>query len=48
MNWLAWRDQRDWHQRMPTDERRDRAKVNEAVRDGLRLGPLRPAGSADL
>ncbi len=30
------------------DERRDRAKVNEAVRDGLRLGPLRPAGSADL
>ncbi len=29
-------------------ERRDRAKVNEAVRDGLRLGPLRPAGSADL
>jgi hypothetical protein len=56
MNWLAWRDQRDWtadiyigafdrHQRMPPDERRDRAKVNEAVRDGLRLGPLRPAGS---
>ena len=27
------------------DERRDRAKVNEAVRDGLRRGPLRPAGS---
>jgi hypothetical protein len=23
-------------------ERRDRAKVNEAVRDCLRLGPLRP------
>jgi len=33
---------------LPPDERRDRAKVNEAVRDGLRLGPLRPAGSADL
>ena len=30
------------------DERRDRAKVNEAVRDGLKLGPLHPAGSADL
>ena len=33
---------------LPPDERRDRTKVNEAVRDGLRLGPLRPAGSADL
>src|SRR6266436_4124692 len=33
---------------LPPDERRDRAKVNEAVRDGLRLGPLRPGGSADL
>ena len=33
---------------LPPDERRDRAKVNAAVRDGLRLGPLRPAGSADL
>jgi len=32
---------------LPPDERRDRTKVNEAVRDGLRLGPLRPAGSAD-
>jgi hypothetical protein len=30
------------------DERRDRAKGNEAVRDVLKLGPLRPAGSADL
>ena len=30
---------------LPPDERRDRAKVNAAV---LRLGPLRPAGSADL
>jgi hypothetical protein len=29
------------------DERRDRAKVNEAVRAGLKLGPLRPAGSPD-
>ena len=28
---------------LPPDERRDRAKVNEAVRDGLKLGPLRPA-----
>jgi hypothetical protein len=34
----------------PTKERafrqngRDRAKVDEAVRDGVRLGPLRPAG----
>jgi hypothetical protein len=25
---------------LPPDERRDRAKVNEAVREGLRLGPL--------
>ena len=33
---------------LPPDERRDRAKVNAAVRDGLRLGPLRSAGSADL
>ena len=32
---------------LPPDERRDRAKVNAAVRDGLRLGPLRPAGSED-
>jgi hypothetical protein len=32
---------------LPPDERRDRAKVNEAVREGLRLGPLRPAGSED-
>src|SRR6266436_2525033 len=32
---------------LPPDERRDRAKVNEAVRDGIALGPLRPAGSAD-
>jgi hypothetical protein len=29
---------------LPPDERRDRAKVNEAVRDGLALGPSRPAG----
>jgi hypothetical protein len=33
---------------LPPDERRDREKVTAAVRDGLRLGPLRPAGSADL
>jgi hypothetical protein len=33
---------------LPPDERRDRAKVNEAVREGLRLGPLRPAASAEL
>jgi hypothetical protein len=33
---------------LPSDERRDRAKVNEAAREGLRLGPLRSAGSADL
>jgi hypothetical protein len=32
---------------LPPDERRDRAKVNAAVRDDLRLGPLRPAGSED-
>ena len=31
---------------LPPNERRDRAKVNEAVRDGLKLGPL-PAGSED-
>ena len=30
------------------DERRDRAKVNAAVWDGLALGELRPAGSVDL
>jgi hypothetical protein len=29
---------------LPPDERRDRAKVNEAVPDGLKLGLLRPAG----
>ena len=33
---------------LPPEERRDRVKVNEAVRDGLRRGPLRPAGSKDL
>ena len=33
---------------LPHDERRDRAKVNEAVREGLRLAPLRPSGTADL
>ncbi len=33
---------------LPPDERRDRAKVNEAVRERIRLDPLRPAGSADL
>jgi hypothetical protein len=33
---------------LPPDERRDRAKVNEAVRDGLKRGPLRPVGSEDL
>jgi len=32
---------------LPPDERRDRPRTNEAVRDGLKLGPLRPAGSAD-
>jgi hypothetical protein len=32
---------------LPPEERLDRAKVNEAVRDGLALGPLCPAGSAD-
>ena len=29
------------------EERRDRLTVNEAVRNGLKLGPLRPAGTAD-
>jgi hypothetical protein len=33
---------------LPPEERRDRPKVNQAVRDGLKLGPLRPAGSEDL
>jgi hypothetical protein len=33
---------------LPPAERRDRAKVNEAVRERIRLDPLRPAGSADL
>jgi hypothetical protein len=32
---------------LPPEERCDRAKVNAAVRDGLALGPLRPAGTAD-
>jgi hypothetical protein len=32
---------------LPPDERLDRAKVNEAVREGLKRGPLRPAGSKD-
>jgi hypothetical protein len=32
---------------LPPEERRDREKVNAAVRDGLRLGLLRPAGTAD-
>src|SRR5258708_15472073 len=31
---------------MPPDERRDRTKVNEAVRERLRLGPQRPPASA--
>jgi len=29
---------------LPPEERRDRVRFNEAVRDGLRRGPLRPAG----
>jgi hypothetical protein len=33
---------------LPPDERCDRAKVNQAVHDGLRVGPLRPAGTEDL
>jgi hypothetical protein len=33
---------------LPPNEQHDREKVNEAVRDGLKLGPLRPAESADL
>jgi hypothetical protein len=41
-------DIRDAVMALPPEERRDRAKVNEAVRDGLALGPLCPAGSADL
>jgi hypothetical protein len=32
---------------LPPDKRRDREKVNAAVRDGLRLGPLQSVGSAD-
>jgi hypothetical protein len=32
---------------LPPEERCDRTKVNDAVRDGIVLGPLRPAGSAD-
>lgn len=32
---------------LPPDERKDRDKVNEAVREGLRLSELRDAGSAD-
>jgi hypothetical protein len=32
---------------LPPDERRDREKVNAAVREGIRLSQLRDAGSAD-
>jgi hypothetical protein len=32
---------------LPPNERHDREKVNAAVREGLKLGPLRPAGTAD-
>lgn len=32
---------------LPPEERKDRAKVNEAVREGLHLSELREAGSAD-
>ena len=32
---------------LPPEERRDRATVNEAVRDAIALGPLRPAGTAE-
>jgi hypothetical protein len=32
---------------LPPEERRDREKVNEAVRDGIALGPLCPDGTAD-
>ena len=32
---------------LPPDERHDRAKVSEAVRDGLKLGLQRPAGTGD-
>jgi hypothetical protein len=32
---------------LPPDERGDREKVNEAVRHGLALDPLRPAASED-
>jgi len=39
---------RDAIMALPPDERHDRDKVNGAVREGLRLGPLRPAGSEDL
>jgi hypothetical protein len=31
----------------PPDEPRDREKVNQAVHNGLRLDPLRSAGTAD-
>jgi hypothetical protein len=32
---------------LPPEVRRDRNKVNAAVRDGITLGEMRPAGSAD-
>jgi len=35
---------RDAVMALPPDERRDPAKVNEAVREGLRLGPAAPCG----
>jgi hypothetical protein len=45
---MTTKDAFDLWWELPPDERRDRAKINAAVRDGLRLGPLRPAGSEDL
>jgi hypothetical protein len=32
---------------LPPDEWHDPEKVNAAVRDGLSLGPVRPAGSVN-
>jgi hypothetical protein len=58
--WLAWVEKppfstmkisaeiHDAVMALPPQKRRDRAKVNEAVREGLKLGPRRSAGSADL
>jgi hypothetical protein len=49
-SWWQWAEKPDdspLTMALPPDERRDRDEVNAAVRDGLKPGPLRSAGTAD-